>query len=469
MKRTVRYLIVGLLAVAILAAAIVWLTRGQVQPEQTAREAIVERGSMLIAVAATGRIEPVRRVELSFDLPGQVAEVRVSIGDRVTAGQPLVWLDARQLELQVEKAEAALMLARAQAEQLRAGPRTEELSIARDNLRAAEAQLAAVVANRDQVASGATAAQLAAVEAQVASAELQRKVAQDNYDKTVRSTDDEDVVAQANYELYAAQRALEAAQAELERLQSGAAPEDMRAAGANVATAVAQRDAAQARLDLLLAGPTHAQVADADAQVAAAQAALASAKLSLETAELNAPFDGVVIGVNAVAGELAPSFAPAVVLADLTGYRVTVGVDEIDIGRLSEGMPAEVVIEAFRDEVLAGKVERIAPVADLTGGIVSYDVVVALDQSDIPVQVDMTANVTIIIDELDDVLKIPIWAVRVDGTTGQTYVDRRVGRELERVDVRLGVRYEGFAEVLDGVAVGDVIVLTSDAAFGLGR
>jgi len=132
-------------------------------------------------------------------------------------------------------------------------------------------------------------------------------------------------------------------------------------------------------------------------------------------------------------------------------------------------MPAEVVIEAFRDEVLAGKVERIAPVADLTGGIVSYDVVVALDQSDIPVQVDMTANVTIIIDELDDVLKIPIWAVRVDGTTGQTYVDRRVGRELERVDVRLGVRYEGFAEVLDGVAVGDVIVLTSDAAFGLGR
>jgi hypothetical protein len=63
-------------------------------------------------------------------------------------------------------------------------------------------------------------------------------------------------------------------------------------------------------------------------------------------------------------------------------------------------------------------------------------------------------------------LMIPTWVVRVDRETGQTYVERKVGDEIERVDVALGVRHAGFAQVLGGLSEGDVVVWVSDERFG---
>jgi multidrug efflux pump subunit AcrA (membrane-fusion protein) len=54
----------------------------------------------------------------------------------------------------------------------------------------------------------------------------------------------------------------------------------------------------------------------------------------------------------------------------------------------------------------------------------------------------------------------------VDKRTGQTYVDKQVGKKTERVDVTLGVRYEGVVQVLDGLSEGDVAVWTATSLFG---
>jgi multidrug efflux pump subunit AcrA (membrane-fusion protein) len=67
------------------------------------------------------------------------------------------------------------------------------------------------------------------------------------------------------------------------------------------------------------------------------------------------------------------------------------------------------------------------------------------------------------VEELTDVLRIPTWAVRVDRDTGGTYVHRRTGDEIERVEVELGVRYEGVAQVLSGLSAGDEIVRLDDS------
>jgi len=64
---------------------------------------------------------------------------------------------------------------------------------------------------------------------------------------------------------------------------------------------------------------------------------------------------------------------------------------------------------------------------------------------------------------------IPTWVVRVDRSTGQTYVNRQVGAvsgaaaQIERVDVELGVRHEGVALVLDGLSEGDVVVWVQES------
>jgi HlyD family secretion protein len=255
-----------------------------------------------------------------------------------------------------------------------------------------------------------------------------------------------------------------AARARLDELLAGADADQVRAAQSNVWAAAAQRDAAQAQLDLLLAGATDEQIADAEAQVAQARAALRAAELSMEDAALRAPFDSVVAEVDVTAGQMASAGLPAVTLLDTSQFRVAVRLDEIDVGRLAEGQTARVALDPLPGVQIRGTVERIAPVATLEGGVVYYDVDLALAPTDAAIRADMTANATILVQEFTDVLKIPTWVVRVDRDTGQTYVHRQVGDEIERVDVALGVRHEGFAQVLDGLAEEDEVVWVSDSA-----
>jgi len=133
------------------------------------------------------------------------------------------------------------------------------------------------------------------------------------------------------------------------------------------------------------------------------------------------------------------------------------------VGQLWEGQIADVTLEAFPDVVVNSTVERIAPAATIEGGVVYYDVVIRLAPTDVPIRADMTVNATIVVDELSDVLMIPTWVARVDRDTGQTYVYRKVGDEIGRVDVALGVRHAGFAQVLDGLSEGDEVVWLGEA------
>ncbi len=461
MKRTALYVILGIVAVGAVASVIAgrfWMAR---QPEEETRSAVVERGTMLVVVSASGTIEPQTRVGLSFETPGRVAEVLVEVGDRVKAGDVLARLNTEQLAQQVLEAQAALAMAEAQLDQLRAGPRPEEIAAAEANLQAAQAQVSAATANLDQLKAGPSAAQIASAEAQVAAATVQKEVAQDAVDLI---EGDETRKEQARYDLYAAEKALASAQAQLDELLAGADADEIRAAQANVWAAVAQRDAVQAQLDLLLAGATDEQIADAEAQVAQARVAVELAELSLEHATLYAPFEAQVAEVNVEAGEVASGALPAVVLLDTSSFHITVSVDEIDVGRLMEGQIAEVSLDALPDAVITGTVKYIAPVATFEGGVVYYDVLIELAPTDAPVRAGMTASATIVVEELTDVLMIPTWVVHVDQSTGQTYVYRRVGDDIERVNVDLGVRYEGAAQVLDGLAEGDEVVWVQDSA-----
>jgi HlyD family secretion protein len=469
MKRRTIYIILGIVLVAAIAAVIVWRTQQAQASEEETRSAVVERGTLLVAVSASGSVEPQNSVGLTFESPGQVTDVPVKVGDRVKTGDVLARLDTRQLELQVHQAQAALAAVEAQLAQLKAGPRPEEVTAAEADLRAAQAQVNNAVANLDQLQSGPTEAQIAAAETQVAQAELQHKVALLEYDRVRAIKAKEEKIEQAAYDLYTAEKSLAAAQAALTDTQAGADAEDLRAAQATVDGTVAQRDAAQARLDLLLAGATDEQITDAEAQVERAQAALEQAQLSLERATLYAPFDGVVARVNVSTGEMTPVGLPAITLLDPSGLQVAIGVDELDVGRLAVGQSAQVTLDALPGTTLEGTVKSIAPAATVDqGGVTYYDVIVTLEPTNAPVRADMTANVTVVVEELIDVLTIPTWVVRVDRTTGQTYVNQRTGGETERVDVALGVRYEGTAQVLDGLAEGDEAIWVSENPFDFG-
>ncbi len=459
MKRNLLYVALGVIVVAVIGGGAYWRSQqAEQQPDEEVRSATVERGRMLVAVSASGGVEPRARVALPFDVSGRVADVVVEVGDQVSAGDVLARLEDEQLALQVKQAQAAVSAAEAQLIQAQTGPRAEEVAAAEANLRALEAQVSAAAANLDQLQGGPSAAQIAAVEAQVAAAELEHRVTLIAHDRTLDETNDEDRVQQAQYDLYAAEKRVESAQAQLDELLAGADVDAVRAAQFNLAAAAAQRDRAQAQLDLLLAGATDDQIDDLEAQVAQAEAGLKLAELSLEQTVLRAPFDGIVATINVKEGELAPTGLPAITLLDTSSFHVTVLVDEVDVGRLEAGQEVKVTLDALPETDLTGHITQVAPAATLQEGVVYYEILIDLDPSDVSIRVDMTANVTIIVEELADVLMIPTWIVRVDQDTGQTFVNQRVGDEIVRTDVTLGVRHQGMAQVLSGLSEGDEVI-----------
>jgi HlyD family secretion protein len=482
MKRKTLYIILGAVAIAaVIIGIIIWQRQSTAQSsEEETRTAVIQRGTLLVAVSASGVIEPRSRVDLTFEQPGLVSEVLVKVGDTVENGDMLARLDTDQLALQVRQAQAALASAEAQLDRLKTGARPEEIAAAEASLHAAEARLSGVTAQLNRLKTGPTEAEIAAAEAELAAATIQQIRAQDFHELTMTCFEIEFAgqvrtvcpalgapEEQARYNLEAANKALAAAQARYDEVLAGSDANQIRAAEANVLAAAAQRDAAKAQLDLLMGGATEGQIAAVEAQVEQARDALEQAELALELATLNAPFDGVIAAVNAKAGEMAPTGRPAITVLDISQFHITVSVDELDVGKLSEGQAAEITVEAFPNATLDGTVASIAPAATIAqGSVVYYDVTITLSPTDIPIRADMTANATIVVEELADVLLIPTWVVRVDRTTGQTYVDKQVGDHTERVDVTLGVRYEGFAEVSEGLREGDVVVWIQTSRFG---
>lgn len=487
MNRTMRYAIIGVVLVAAIGGLLIWRPWSSDQAQEGLRSAVVERRTLLVTVTASGRVEPQERVQLAFETGGEVTELPLDVGDVVEAGDALASLDADRLALELDQARASLAAAEAQLENLRAGPQPEDVAAAEANLQAAKAQVVAAVAQRDQVEAGASAAQIAEARAEYAAALTEHKKAKDRHDNTMKCFKFEipgtgekmeicpllgPIEERARYEMEAAYESLEAAQAQLDETKAGSKEEELRSANASVWSAAAQRDASQAELELLKEGPTEEQIASAEARVAQARAALEQAELALDQATLEAPFDGIVAAVDVRVGERAVAGQPVITLIDTTQFHVAADVDEIDVGQLAVGQTARVTLDALPEAVLTGTVDYIASEATRDGGVVTYDITVGLASTDEPIRADMTANVTVEVEERADVLTIPTWAVQVDRDNGQTYVQRRVADQIERVNVDLGARYRGVVEVKDGLAEGDEVVRAMESAsfeFGQGE
>ncbi len=488
-----RKIIVVLVIVALLGAGGWWLYRQKVaqeaEPEAAWEETTVQRGTLTALVNATGSILPEKQTTLAFQSPGRVAEVLVAEGDAVRAGQVLARLDTTDLDLAVAQAELALRqaeaakaqaqaaleqarigLSTAQAQLLRtqqgasaydiaaanaavesakaayrrllAGPTEEEKRVARANLDQAEAALEQAQAAYDQVADRPDVAMLPQA-LQLQQATSAYEVAKANYELTLREPSEAEIAS--------ARSAIAQAEASLQRLLEGVSEEDL---------LVAQLAVEQARVgvDQAQAGVDQAQVG-----VEQAQLSLDQARSRLADAELTAPHDGVITMVGVKEGELTGG-QPAFVLTDLSAYHVEVTVDEIDIGRVVEGQPVTVTLDALPGEALSGWVDAIAETASLDAGVVSYKVTIRLKPTTAPLRAGMTATVDIVTERRENVLLVPNRFVRLDRASGRAFVDKLVEGEPVSVEIQIGLRDETYSEVLTGLQEGDVIVLVTESS-----
>ena len=145
----------------------------------------------------------------------------------------------------------------------------------------------------------------------------------------------------------------------------------------------------------LFAGLPKEKYLIAEAKMAQAQAALETAKANLALGTMLSPFDGTVVSVNVIPGELVQADQAVITLAALDDLQIeTTDLSERDIARVSIGQSVNVYFQSL-DLTVTGRVIRISPRADTLGGDVVYPVTIALDEQPLGLLWGMTAEVQI--------------------------------------------------------------------------
>ncbi len=159
-----------------------------------------------------------------------------------------------------------------------------------------------------------------------------------------------------------------------------------------------------------------AQLRVAEAQVRQAGAALNVADQELKYTVIRSPIEGIVVARNVEVGQtVAASFATPnlfLIALDLTKMQVNTNVSESDIGGMAEGQDAVFTVDAYPGESFTGTIRqvRLAPIN--IQNVVTYNVVVGVDNKDLRLKPGMTANVSIVVAQKDQTLKVPNAALR---------------------------------------------------------
>lgn len=149
---------------------------------------------------------------------------------------------------------------------------------------------------------------------------------------------------------------------------------------------------------------------------AGARAALERAETNLRYATIHSPIDGVVVSRDVDVGQTVAASLSAPTLYtianDLTRMQLEVAVDEADIGMVKQGQGATFTVDAYPNESFRGEVHQIRLAPETIQNVVTYTVVILVDNPDLKLLPGMTANVSILVDEALGVLKVPAMALR---------------------------------------------------------
>lgn len=217
-----------------------------------------------------------------------------------------------------------------------------------------------------------------------------------------------------------------------------------------------------------------AQLALEQAQVKQAQASLDSAQTELSYTEIKAPVDGIVISKSVEVGQtVAASFeTPEIfsVAEDLTKMQIEASVVEADIAKVKEGQKVRFTVDSYADDYFYGTVTQVRNEATTTSNVVTYTVVIGIDNSDMKLKPGMTANVEIITAEEKGVMLVSNQALRFyidDSDNAKRYKDRGVwiikNGHPERVTVKIGVSDDDNTQILEStLKIGDEVIVSKE-------
>ncbi len=515
LKRTARVTrgrVLAVMAVFLLSFAIGYsgYQRVAAAPPAASTTVPVTRGTITASVAASGTVVAAKQARLSFGVAGRLKSLNVSVGDSVSAGQVLAELDTTSLEIKLEQSQSSLRTAQTKLQQLKnsvkdvdvaaaraayesalakyndllAGPSAAELKSAEQAVISAQANLQKAEQSLADLKAGPTPDEVVVAKADLEKKQAALQKAQGDYDKVAWRADvasrpealalqqatidyqvalanynqkmagakpEEIALAEKNVE--GARAALESAEEKLAQLKAGPKAADLEAARSNLASA-------QAALANKTAGPSAEEIALQEEQIKVAQIAVRQAEIDLASAKIVAPYAGVVAAIASNVGEQVGGGTAVITLVDPQAVRIDATVDEADVGKVAVGQTAEITFDALPNERFAGKVLAVAPSATVQQGVVTYQVSLQIEQRGRTLPAGMTANVSLIVAQKDNVLMVPNRAIRTQGRARVVEVETAAGT-YERRQVRVGLSNDQMSEIVEGLSEGEQVVIPS--------
>lgn len=436
------------------------VTSAQDELPQIVTRYVAQPTNLMVTLRASGELEPLDHADLAFVNNAPVEAVFVSAGDPVQSGDVLATLDTSDLRAQLRHAEIALQEAENNLAQMTAPP----LEI---DIRVAQAAIETATLSLDNARrQGATAADIRIAELQIEQARNSLWQQQLNRDITettppeFRGVDPFAEEIEVEGRLDSAEIGIGVAEADLERVRTN---------GADVGSVASAEESllrAELSLEDLLEGPDELELQSAEIAVRDAALEVERLQANLADSQIIAPFNGIIADETLTPGAFPSRTETPITLITTTGYRLTLAIDEGDIGNVAVGQAVTVTVDALPDVTLTGTVDRVSSSPTLDT-IVTYDVDVVLDPTDAPVRLGMSTSVEIAIDELDDAVVIPNGFISIDAVTGQAQVTVLLsdGTVAQRI-VETGQRTADETQIISGVNAGETVVIVAEAGEG---
>jgi len=440
----------------------------------------VEKAEFLARVSVTGKVVPVRSVDLAFESSGKISSIYKKVGDSVNIGDTIAILNSTEVQASLDKAKASLAGEKATLSQLLASQdgATEDTTAKRklvDSILGGFTSSDDAIRNKvDQFFSNADTMNpkiLFAFNDYGLKEKIneQRIIVEETLEKweTLNSRINVDNVSGQDAEkargylnviksfLNDVSRAVNSfepnntlSQATIDKYKS-----DVASARTNINNSLSSLTVVE---DGLRGTVSNKEVQEA--RVKSAEADVASIEARLSKTILRSPIKGVITVQNAKEGEIAISNTPVVSIISSSNFQIEAYITESDIAKVKIGQPADTTLDAYRSSVVfKALVSYIDPAETIIEGVATYKTTLIFNKADSRIKSGMTANIDIETDRREEVIMLP--QRLITETNGEKFVTIKEGDVEVIRKIQTGkVDDRGQIEIISGLSEGEVVV-----------
>ncbi|MCX6724041.1 MAG: efflux RND transporter periplasmic adaptor subunit [Candidatus Staskawiczbacteria bacterium] len=491
---------IWIIAILIIIIIIGFFVFGQKNNANSIQTGFATKQNLQETVLSTGQVVSATDLDLSFQGSGIIKRVLVTEGDSVKQGQVLASLDQSSALASLTSAQGTLAQAKANYEKLINGPTQNEVQVLQNAVASAEVNLGNTYNSAQSVLNSAYTAVYNAyasvvsvqnsnfstsdqqsirvqnnknnINDKLANAEssVSRATDANTTDSAISNLADDlnstfgslqiirDQCDQGIY--YSKVSVTDKASLDAQKTAVSAALTSINSLQSSIASYKVALQTAKDNLSAKKAKPRQEDIDLAGAQVLSAQGQVDSAQVILNNSVITAPLPGTITQVNIKVGEQATPTKVAVVLQDIGNLHTEADVSEANVASLQIGQSIDYTFDALGpDQHFSGKVLTINPASTVISGVVDYLVKGSFDN--VPgIKPGMTANMTILISQKNNILAVPSTAI-INKNNKQyvRVIDNEKMKIYHEVQVQTGIQADGgLVEIVSGLKDGQEIV-----------